>query len=413
MKTEASDHPALNDLQPPALPSLLHLRTLVRVADHGSLARAARKMLRAPSVVNDGITDLEQALNVPLFERTPQGMRITVYGRVVLLRARRILAELAALPAILGQPPVSVHEQLYLLNARRLEIFVRLCETQHMRSVAAAMGLSQPAISGAVKAMEAGTAKPLFDRRAKGMQPTQVALDILLPIRRALNELRQIPSDLSALSGALSGKVKIGALPLGRTRIVPQAIAQLLSRHPLIQVETSESNFEQMVSDLRGGDLDFIFGALRPDEEFHDLLGEALLDEELVILIRPGHRLDLEQVQLADLAEERWILPRSNSPARMLVEKLFTSHGLAAPRPRVETGDMTIIRGLLAVTDCLAVVSAHQFEREIGAGELKALPLDMSQTLRPIGIISRANSLHSPAAQALIAALREVARTSS
>ncbi|WP_437880625.1 LysR family transcriptional regulator [Pseudomonas sp. LRF_L74] len=386
--------------------NLLHLRTLVRAADTGSLAKAAKRMLRAPSVVKDGIEDLEAQLQARLFERSPHGMTLTAQGQVVLRRARRILAELAVLPAILGQPPVTVHEQLYLLNARRLAIFVCLCELQHMGRVARIIGVSQPAVSAAIKALEAGTDKILFERSQRGVRPTPVALEILLPIRRTLNEAQQIRPDLAVLSGEVRGKVRIGALPLGRTRIIPQAVATVLTRHPHVQVETCEGSFEQLVSDLRAGDIDCLFGALRVDAD-SDLHSERLLEEDLVILARTGHPLSRATPTNEALEQARWILPRPLTPARHLIDQYFSGLGLPSPLAAVESGDMAIIRGLLARTDLLAVVSAHQFEHDLATGELQSVAAGLAGTRRPIGLITRQHCLHSPAALAFIEAVRE------
>ncbi|TWI56707.1 LysR family transcriptional regulator of gallate degradation [Pseudomonas duriflava] len=325
---------------PAEAPSLLHLRTLVRVADYRTLSSAAQKMLRTTSVVHDGIKELERQLGVALFERAPGGWKLTAEGQCVLVRARRILAELAVLPAMLGQPPVTVHEQLYLLNARRLIVFARLCRLKNMGRVARTLAISQPAVSAAIKALENGTGKALFERSGHGVQPTEIALAILPAIRRALNELNHIVPDLAALTGALRGKVRIGALPLGRTRLIPETIAELLKQYPQVQVEVFDGGFEQLEADLRGGDLDFVFGALRAEDS--ELQGEALLEEDLVVLVRAGHPLVGQALDLYSLADAQWILPRPLSPARNLIENCFRHQGLALPRPTVESGDMAI-----------------------------------------------------------------------
>lgn len=397
---------------PDQTPSLLHLRTLVRVADYRTLSSAARKMLRTLSVVHEGINALEAQLGVPLFERTQGGWRLTSQGQCVLVRARRILAELAVLPAMLGQPPVTVHEQLYLLNARRLVAFVRLCRLQSMGRVARSLGISQPAISSTIKALETGTDQTLFVRSGRGVHPTEIALAILPPIRRALNELDHIFPDLAALQGTLSGKVRIGALPLGRTRLVPEAIAEVLQAHPQVQAEAFDGSFEQLQADLRAGGLDFVFGALRGVED-SELEGEPLLEDGLVVLVRAGHPLAAEVQDLRGLPDAQWIFPRPMSPARGLIEECFRQQGLPLPRPTVESGDMALIRGLLARTDWLAVVSGHQFDTDLASGELVKLPLALAHTRRSIGLLTRRNALHAPAVEALLAALRRAAARAS
>ncbi|KQB53882.1 LysR family transcriptional regulator [Pseudomonas endophytica] len=388
-----------------SLPALMQLRAFVRVAEHGSISRACEYLLRAQSVITRSILNLEKRLDVTLFERHANGMLLSPYGKAILPRALRILAELDSIPALVGHAP---HEPLYLLQTRRLEVFVKLCETRHMQTVAQAFNLTQPAISASLKILEEGASKVLFERTARGLQPTQASYDILYPVRRALNDLRRLDADVAAIKGSLQGVVMVGALPLGRTRILPEAIVQLLEKHPGVRVATNESPFDLLALELRAGDVDFVFGALRADDYASDLQGEELLTEEMVILARNGHPLLAKRLQKEDLKGMSWVLPRADTPARLLLEAHFQRIGQPPPEPVVETGDMAIIRGMLMRSDMLAVVSAHQLEYEIASGELQALTLDLQDTQRPIGLTYRINGLPSPAAEALMTLIREV-----
>ncbi|KPG98315.1 hypothetical protein AEQ67_13245 [Pseudomonas sp. RIT-PI-q] len=128
----------------------------------------------------------------------------------------------------------------------------------------------------------------------------------------------------------------------------------------------------------------------------------------MVILVRRDHPWLKRTPVYEDLSAARWILPRAGSPARQLLDAFFAHIGIAAPSPVIETGDLAILRGVLLRSDMLAAVSAHQLEHEMASGDLVRLPLSLSRTTRPIGLISRAGALQSPAAQALMDKIREV-----
>ncbi|MBF6029295.1 LysR family transcriptional regulator [Pseudomonas sp. P115] len=390
------------------LPSLMHVRAFVRVADHGSVSKASVALFRAQSVVTRSICELEERLGVALFERHANGMRPTDFGVRLLPRARRVLAELDTVPKLLDVGDKHAVEPLYLFQARRLQVFVKLCETRHMQTVAGLLGLSQPAVSSTLKVLESGCGQTLFERTPRGLQPTRASHEILFPIRRALNELRHLETDITAIRGTLQGVVQVGALPLGRTRILPEAIVRLMDEHPGIQVITNESPFDLLATELRAGDVDFIFGALRSAAYASDLVGEALLTEEMVVLARRDHPLCTHTAVQEELARARWVLPRAGSPARQMLDACLTGVGIAAPRPVVESADMAIIRGLLLRSDMLAAVSAHQLEQEIASGELCILPLELKQTSRAIGLTYRNGCLHSPVAEALMGMIRRV-----
>lgn len=53
---------------------------------------------------------------------------------------------------------------------------------------------------------------------------------------------------------------------------------------------TNESPFDLLATELRVGDVDFVLGALRPHDYASDLVGEPLINEEMVVLARRGTR---------------------------------------------------------------------------------------------------------------------------
>ncbi|WP_380184030.1 LysR family transcriptional regulator [Kalamiella sp. sgz302252] len=392
--------------------NLMQIRAFCQVVAHGSVSKAANELFRTQSAITRAIHELEETLAVPLFERHAGGMRLTDAGKCILPRAERAMAELHLIPQQLarlsGKSGRNESEPLWLYNVRRLQIFVTLCRTRHMQSVAVQLGLSQPAVSAALKVLENGAQTALLERSPHGLTPSLAGREIEPAIRRALNELRHIPADLAARKGILEGTVRIGALPLGRTRLLPQAIIKLTSRYPGVRVVTSESAWETLSAEMRSGDIDFIFGALRDSDTLKDISSETLFSEEMVLVARRDHPLTHRPPDWQALREARWVLPRSATPARRLLDSCFAAMGIPAPDPVVESGDLALVRGLLRDSDMLTAVSAHQLEVELAAKELVALPAALPNTRRAIGLSYRTGCLHSPAAEALIGFLREV-----
>jgi LysR family transcriptional regulator of gallate degradation len=402
--------------------NLAHLRAVCIVADTGSASRAAVALFRAQSAVTRAIQETEAAVGEPLFDRKPSGMLPTPVGRAVLKRSERVFAELESLArwCAARQTPRRALAQgslpAYLLNTRRLELFSALARHRHMPSAARALGITQPAVSSAVRILESGAGLSLFYRNPRGLLLTSDGETFLLHVRRALNELRHVMDDVAALRGSIQGKVTVGALPLGRTLILPEAIARVIAVWPGVRVVTDESSYETLVAGLRAGDIDFVLGALRANDAESGLENEKLMSEDLVVLARSNHPLaSVRNLTLKDLANAQWILPRSQSPARGLFESLFRKLRIKPPLPTVETADLAVIRGLLMRTDMIAALSAQQLHYERESGQLVVLDVPMRDTNRDIGLTVRAGSTPSPAARALIDAIRtvvgEVART--
>ncbi|SAL34804.1 LysR family transcriptional regulator [Caballeronia humi] len=406
----------------PELLNLAYLRAFRLVGQTGSATRAAAALFRAQSAVTRSLQELETAVGEPLFERRPSGMLPTPAGRAVLQRCERIFAELEELAkwcAARQSRRRSVTDNAlpaYLLNTRRLQLFSTLARHRHMPSAAQTLGISQPAVSSAIRIMESGAGMQLFYRSPRGLLLTSEGETVVLHVRRALNELRHIPDDIAALHGSIQGYVTVGALPLGRTRILPEAIARVAAKYPGVRVVTDESAYDLLVAGLRSGDIDFVLGALRANDAASGLANERLMSEDLVVLARRDHPLvGTSGLSLKQLLSAQWILPRNHAPARGIFEALFRRARLKPPMPTVETADLAVIRGVLMQTDMLAALSAQQLFYECESGQLAVLDIEMQNTQREIGLIVRAGGTPSPAARALIDAIRltvdKVART--
>lgn len=393
--------------------NLAYLRAFRLVAQTGSATRAAAALFRAQSAVTRSLQELEAAVGETLFERRPSGMLPTPAGRAVLLRCERIFAELEAL----GQWCTARQSRrrsangnalpAFLLNTRRLQLFSALARHRHMPSAAQTLGISQPAVSSAIRIMETGAGMQLFYRSPRGLLLTSEGETFVLHVRRALNELRHIPDDIAALRGTIQGYVTVGALPLGRTLILPGAIARVASQYPGVRIATDESAYEPLVAGLRAGDIDFVLGALRPNDASSGLTNERLMSEDMVVIARRDHPLaKAKALTLKELSAAQWVLPRSHAPARGMFEAQFKRLRLKPPMPTVETADLAVIRGLLTHTDMLAVVSAQQLFYECESRRLVVLDIAMQNTRRDIGLTLRAGSTPSPAARALIDAIR-------
>lgn len=395
--------------------SLHHLHVFAGVAAAGGVRRSSETLHRASSAIARSVAALEQTLGVALFERKGRGMLLTRAGELVLERARHIEAALREVRdeavRLRTRPGVTVASLEALHNERRLEVAVMLAEVHHMPSVAASVGVSQSAVSQAIARLEDALGQPVFTRTARGMVPTDAGSRWVVRFERALAELRHIRADIAALQGVLEGAVTIGALPLGRTLLMPMAIADVHRRHPRLRFRSLESPYEELTGGLLSGRIDFILGALRPHPS-QGLATEVLFTDRIALIARASHPLaHRKRITLADLEPYPWVLSRAASPSRQALDGVFASRGLALPQPLVETGDLALVRGLLLQGDLVTALSAHQLHHEIEAGWLVELDLPLSDTTRSIGITTRAGARLSPGADALIAALRQASQT--
>ncbi|WP_454909053.1 LysR family transcriptional regulator [Variovorax gossypii] len=417
MDTQTAHHKVIGHADSVALGiNLRHLRAFSAVAAAGSVAAAAEALYRVASAVTRSVLDLEAALGRPLFDRRARGMALNAYGELVLVRALRIEREFEeARTQLVARGGMNAGADVHslftsILNGRRLAVVASLAQKRNMPAVAREFGITQPAISSALKDLESGLGVALFTRTARGLSPTPAGEIVAFYFKRVLSELRHIGPDIAASEGSLQGSVTVGALPLGRTQILPLAIASLLARHPQLHVSTVESPYDALAASLRSGDIDFILGALRHNTvEVKDLQQQPLFEDRISVIARAGHPLArAERIDFRMLREARWTLSRQGSPSRELLERFFSNARQAPPLPAVETGDLAVLRGLLLESDMLTAISPHQLRYEIRDGSLVVLDFPLEETRREIGLTQRLGAFPSPGARALMEEIGKV-----
>ncbi len=384
--------------------NLRHLRAFLAIAETGSLSRAAARVHVSQPAVSQALMRLEAAAGGVLFERSASGVFLTGRGRVLQARVRRALDRLDAALA-------TVSPRLVLTaTTARLRALIAAAEAQNFTLAARRLGVAQPTVHRAIAELEKEAGKRLFERSAQGVVPTQACRELARAVRLAFSELAQAEADLAELDGGEGGPIVIGALPLSRSVVLPQALAQFRAARPRQPVTVLDGRYSDLLAALRRGEIDFILGALRDPPPVGDIRQEPLFSDRLAVLARPGHALAAQgRVTVERLAEQGWVVPRLGTPARTQFEALFERAGLAPPRSVIECGSILLMRELLGRSDLLGCISARQAEAEVARGLLVALDVATDWPERRIGMTFRADWMPTPAQSELAGIIRRIA----
>ena len=114
------------------------------------------------------------------------------------------------------------------------------------------------------------------------------------------------------------------------------------------------------------------------------------------------------KVQLVDLVDEPWVLPKSEGPLRALLIKAFQTGGLKPPRVVVTTGSYHIRSSFLATGRFLSVLPSVALKLQQHP-LIKALPVELQASLQPIAFMTMRNRTLSPVARLFIEHAREIA----
>ena len=145
---------------------------------------------------------------------------------------------------------------------RQIEIFVRLAEMENMGEAAMALGLTQPALSQQLRALESRLGLRLFERVPRGMQLTPSGRNILEPARDVLRANRDFRDTADHVAARLAGSIRFGVTPTIGPYLMPGVIKVLHRRHPDLRLFIREGIPALQQADLAAGELDMILSPM-------------------------------------------------------------------------------------------------------------------------------------------------------
>jgi DNA-binding transcriptional LysR family regulator len=386
--------------------NLRHLLAAAAVARQGGISRAADEMHLTQPALTQAIARLETALGERLFARTSCGTSLTPEGEIFVPRVERAFDALRGAERMLPGAP-QLHRTAAAVHWRCL---AAVLEQRGVRQAATALGLTQQSVHRAILALEAYCGTRLFLRTRQGLEPLPAARVLARGASLAFEELSLGEAELRERRGLMDGRITIGALPLSRSHLVPQAATNLLQRYPEARLQIIDGPYNELLDGLINGRIDCIVGALRLGATTAGIVQEKWFSEPLSIIVRPGHPILAQKPDIQALAALSWVVPREGTPARESFNLFFAAAGLPPPRHVVECSSLVAARGLLLQSDRGAIFSHSQIRYELATGQLAALGYQLPGSERPIGVTTRRDWQPTQLQAAWIEALRETAR---
>jgi DNA-binding transcriptional LysR family regulator len=291
----------------------------------------------------------------------------------------------------------------------KLAHFLAVLETGHFARAARQLGLSQPAISKSIKALESSLGVQLFQRGQYGAQPTEFANRLARHARLIVAEGALARAEMNALRSATAGHLEIGASISFARDILPAAIERYRRRWPDVAISVDVGLSGSLFNDLLNGRLDFVISAppttLNVDE---GLSQEYLLDEVDAFVVSSQHPLaDQPEIGLADLLGFPWVVPKSGGRWEQ-IHALFASSKLPPPHRLVRTESTVLALRLLSHGPYICLLGRSIFAPEMEVGLLTELRLPHLIDKRPAFLTTRASTQSRLSAVNMITVLRDI-----
>ncbi|WP_020651708.1 LysR substrate-binding domain-containing protein [Massilia niastensis] len=296
------------------------------------------------------------------------------------------------------------------LKTRHLVLLVELGRHGSIMQAAKAAHLTQPAASKLLGELEHALGVPLFERLPRGVEPTWYGKVLIRRAGASLAEMDAAWQEVNQLLSGLRGKVAVGAILTPSATLAPAAVALLRARHAGVNVSIEVDSSKRLVERLRAGELDIVIGRIPDGAASDELHFEPITDEPHCLVARPMHPLlGVRDLGLAALARQAWVLPPAGSIVRDRIAALFLSHGLDQPRDTVSAMELAVVSALLRNSDMIAPMALELVQPWLDSGLLARLPYELHLRMDVYGIVTRRRHQLPPAAEAMLAALREAA----
>ncbi|MEA2333243.1 MAG: hypothetical protein QOH58_3381 [Thermoleophilaceae bacterium] len=301
-----------------------------------------------------------------------------------------------------------------MLDVKQLRVLKAVGEHGSFSAAAEALSYTQPAISQQIAALEKSAGATLVDRASRGVRLTDAGRALVEHADVVLARLAAAEAELAAIAGVRGGRVRLASFPTAGASLLPPAVALFTERHPDVELSFVEQEPEEAVQMLRAGELEvaIVFEYRDLSQPEFDKLYEGielhqLVDDPMYLALPSGHPVARKRsARLEDLADETWIQNDTTGPCGRLH---LAACGAAGFTPKIgfQSDDYNVVQGLIAAGVGISLLPGLALTnvRE----DIVVRSLGRRAPLRRIAAATLAGRYRSPAAEAMLAILDEVA----
>ena len=260
--------------------------------------------------------------------------------------------------------------------SRRLKYFMAIVENGGFRSASLVIGVSQAALTRAIKELETDLGVSVFERLPRGVRLTRDGQILARRARSILLEERHARIELETTAAERRSLLRIGAGPIWECRYLPSALARLQQRHPNISVHVQIGLSSRHHPLLEAGELDVCLGATDGLEldpaRFHT---RSFGRFDLAAFVRAGHELAFKgEPTTVDLQAWPWVFYAGDFERVRDINRRLQTEGLPPIQANFVANSMMMAFHLGATSDAI-VCAAAAFADEAHRYSLVQLPV--------------------------------------
>lgn len=289
--------------------------------------------------------------------------------------------------------------------ARHIQYFIAVANHLSFTRAAAALHVSQPALSQQVRQLEESLGTTLFDRSGRTTRLTDAGEVYLRYAKRAAQELQEAKRAIDDLGDLSRGSLRVGVTPTFTSYLVGPLVEAFHGRYPNITLVVREIAQEAMEELLLADEVDV---GIAFDNGHHlDLEAQALLVETLALVVGKQHPLaTTASIGLEALNSESLILLSAEFATREQIDSYCRQHNIR-PHVQVEANTISALIEVVSRTKLstllpATIAQAHE--------QLVAIELDQQRLQRTAVLMQRKGVYQTAAARAFVELAMKVAK---
>lgn len=239
------------------------------------------------------------------------------------------------------------------MNIRSLHLLQLIVRTGSFTAAGRAAGISQSAVTQAMKALERTLGATLFIQEGRHRRPSPVALGVVRCVDEFESGMRLLCSEPTTAGADKS--LRIGVSPAAALVFGPAIVNAWCSLSQSGRIVMNTVNALDLLRLLRQGELDLVVGPKPRSPARQDLTTRVLYNSKSAIYARWGHPLRRAGT-LSEISSVGWVVVGTSDGPGGMIEEAFRVRGLGEPRVAAQCDDYNACLEIIGSSDLMTVI---------------------------------------------------------
>jgi DNA-binding transcriptional LysR family regulator len=258
----------------------------------------------------------------------------------------------------------------FQFTLEQLRTFVAVAETEHVSKAAAALSLTQGAVTQQLRHFEDALGLQLMERAGRGVRLTDAGKALATACKAALRAVETVEDTARSMKALEAGSLDLGASPTCAGYYLPASLSAFAARYPAVKLSVTVEPSDSIGAQVLAGALDC---ALIEAEPAPELVAVVVATDELVLVAHGDHPLSqLPRVTAVQLAAYRFL---GRGPGWAGEQNVRHILGSAYDQSEIlNLGHPEYVRAAAVAGLGYAILPMLAVEADLAAGTLKRLP---------------------------------------